>query len=49
MGENDTTHNQSRPLKIKFVTKIDNYFIICQYKIKETKKIQISTPISLEV
>ena len=36
-------------LKIEAVTKTEDYFAICQYKTEESKNIEISPPISLEV
>ena len=40
---------KNRRLKIKAVRKMDDCFTIYQYKTKDPKSIEISTPISLEV
>ena len=45
----EKTHTKNYQLKIEAVTKLDNCFTIYHYKTEETKKVQISTPISLEV
>ena len=45
----ENTHTKNLRLKIEAVTKMDDYFTICQYKIKKPKNDEISTPTYLEV
>ena len=44
----ENTHTKNRRLKIEAVTKMDDYFTNCQYKIKKPKNNEISTPTYLD-
>ena len=44
----ENTHTKNRRLKIEAVTKMSDCFALCQNKTEEPKKIDISTPISVE-
>ena len=43
----ENTLTKNRRLKIESLTKMDDYFTICQYKTEEPRNIEISAPISL--
>ena len=43
----ENTLTKNRRLKIGSLTKMDDYFTICQYKIDEPRNIEISASISL--
>ena len=43
----ENTLTKNRRLKIESLTKLDDYFTICQYKTEEPRNIEISAPISL--
>ena len=45
----ENTYAKNQKLKIEVVTKMDNYFTICQYKTEKPKIIEIITSISLKI
>ena len=45
----ENTHIKNQRLKSEAVTKMDEYFTICQHKTEEPTNIELSTPVSLDV